>query len=73
MDISTCQTKTIKLTILGLWKPTWPTSIEAVFFKLDQGVYTTSMLFTLFPVTDKNDNSQYSLPRDTIQKQAHVF
>lgn len=25
-------------TIFELWKPTWPTSIEAVFFKLDHGV-----------------------------------
>ena len=39
----------VQLTSFCLWKPTCPTSILAVFFKLDHMVYTTSMLLDLFP------------------------
>ena len=37
------------LTILGLWNPTWPTSIPWVFFKLENAVYTIVTLFILQP------------------------
>ena len=55
-------------TSLGLWNPTCPTSMVAVFFRLAQGVYTTSRLFCLLPARKWSEHVQ-----ENVRELFHVM
>ena len=57
------------LTSFCLWKPICPTSMSAVFFRLDHGVYTTLTLFILQPA--ERDGLQHA-GRMTLSKVSNL-